>query len=113
MNKVFDKLPALVAEELEAANSTHSLFHSTHEGYAVLLEEIDEARDEMAAIDQCCTMLWDAVRMDSPHVKHFAARIDRTALQAAAELIQVAAMARKMLMSLSPGPSGGEADEGR
>ena len=37
-----------LANELERANEKHPVgFHSAHEGYAVILEELDEAWDEI------------------------------------------------------------------
>ena len=56
------------AVELQRAISLHAPMHSPHEGYAVLLEEVDE--------------LWDEVRKRHP---------DRAAMRK--EAIQIAAMA--------------------
>lgn len=39
----------LIVEELYSANSKHPAFHSTHEGYAVIKEEVDELWDEIKA----------------------------------------------------------------
>lgn len=60
----------LVAAELDRASARFGAFNSTHEGYAVIAEELDE--------------LWDAVKKnDADH--------------AAAEAIQVAAMAVRFM----------------
>lgn len=67
--------PALSAiiRELERAESKFGPFHNTHEGYAVLLEEVDE--------------LWDAIKAnDKEHAKK--------------EAVQVAAMALRFLLNL-------------
>lgn len=101
MNKVIDKLPALVAEELEAANAVHSFFHSAHEGYAVLLEEVEEAKAELARVEDDMVSIWAGVRHDDPdRVYTWAQYLGNTAMMLAAEAIQVAAMARKMQDSL-------------
>lgn len=101
MNKVIDKLPALVAEELAAANVIHSFFHSPHEGYAVLLEEVEEAKAELASVENFMRSIWSGVRNDDPdRVYTWAHYLENTAVQLAAEAIQVAAMARKMQDSL-------------
>lgn len=101
MNKVIDKLPALVAEELAAANVVHSLFHSPHEGYAVLLEEVEEVKDELRCVEDNLTRLWGCVRADAFNsVPGWARYLENAAMQLAAEAIQVAAMARKMQDSL-------------
>ena len=36
-----------IREELKSASLQHGQFHSTHEGYAVILEELDELWDEI------------------------------------------------------------------
>lgn len=101
MNKVIDKLPALVAEELAAANDSHSFFHSPHEGYAVLLEEVEEVKDELRCVEDNLTRLWGCVRADAFNsVPGWARYLENAAMQLAAEAIQVAAMARKMQDSL-------------
>jgi len=64
-----------VLEELNRANTKYPLFFSEHEGYAIILEEIDE--------------LWDEVKKKNP---------DR--LKMRAEAVQVAAMAIKFLISM-------------
>ncbi|MEZ4661195.1 MAG: hypothetical protein R2911_26910 [Caldilineaceae bacterium] len=45
--------PELVAEELRQARAANPPFHNLHEGYAVILEEVDElmGRDQEKA---CC-----------------------------------------------------------
>ncbi len=66
-----------ITEELERAENKFDPFNSAHEGWAVLMEEVDE--------------LWEAVRMkDSP---------ERTQ-QMFEEAIQVGAMAMRFLLFL-------------
>lgn len=101
MNKVKDKLPALVDEELEAAMEEHPLFSSAHEGYAVLLEEIEEAEEALYQLRENVGTLWGAVRRDNVDmIKGKATQMARSAIDLAAEAIQVAAMARKLRTSL-------------
>lgn len=64
----------LILDEYRSAVARYPKFHSPHEGYAILLEELDE--------------LWEEVRR-SP------SRYDPTAVRA--EAIQVAAMALRFL----------------
>lgn len=61
-----DSFFSAAEEEAQAARLKFSAFHSTHEGYAVILEEVDE--------------LWDAIRSNYP------------AWKLREELIQIAAM---------------------
>jgi len=63
----------LMLVELTRANKMYPRFHSPHEGYAVLLEELDE--------------LWDEIKKKQP---------DKTRMRE--EAIQVGAMAIKFIM---------------
>ena len=68
-----DEILALVKEEYQRARAKHAPLNSGHEGYAVILEELDE--------------LWDAVRADNfDHAKD--------------EAIQVAAMALAFILEV-------------
>src|ERR1700722_16899223 len=62
-----------VLDELDRATALHGPFHSSHEGWAVLLEEVEE--------------LWDEIRANDP-------------VKARKEAIQVAAMALRYLMDI-------------
>lgn len=64
-----------VGMECESSREAHGRFHSAHEGYAILKEEVDE--------------LWEAVREDN--LEH-----------AAFEAVQVAAMAVRFICDLIP-----------
>ncbi len=71
-----------LVEELERANSIYGTsFNSPHEGYAVMLEEMDE--------------LWAEIKKKEP---------DKERMRA--EAIQVGAMAIKFLMSIEEWPLG-------
>lgn len=101
MNKVKDKLPALVEEELAAAMEEHPLFASAHEGYAVTLEEVEEAEAELRSVRHHLCMLWNGAKIDYPNgVIHAAIFIKEAAVNLAAEAIQVAAMAKKILAGM-------------
>lgn len=96
MNAVKDKLIALVGEELEAANAIHPPFHSLHEGYAVLLEEVEEAKDALEKVETATKCVWYFIKNDGAEDAYLdAASLEKQAINLAAEAIQVAAMARK------------------
>ena len=98
MNKALDKLPALVAKELEAANAEFPPFQSLHEGYAVMLEEVEETREALLEVELRMENMWKDIRNDHIYlVESYAADISNYAQFVAAEAIQVAAMAKKML----------------
>lgn len=101
MNKVKDKLPALVEEELAAAMEEHGSFASAHEGYAVLLEEVEEAEAELLALRALVADLWQGVKRDNAEGIWGAAEwIAQYAVNLAAEAVQVSAMAWKIMGSL-------------
>lgn len=66
------KFKALVSAELKRARDGHAKQHSLHEGFAVLLEEVDE--------------FWDEVKKKSKN---------RDLQKTLAELVQIAAMAQR------------------
>lgn len=91
-------LQKLAAQELAEASQIHVPFHSLHEGYAVILEEMQELREEVQSAGVYMDRLWDQVRYDNhDRAREFAARIRDTAIHAAAEALQVAAMAQKLI----------------
>ena len=67
----------LVENELRRAKALHGKFHSVHEGWAVLYEEVDE--------------LWDEVKKKTK---------ERSQAKLAEEAIQVAAMAARFVVDL-------------
>lgn len=104
MNAVIDKIAPLVAEELAAANVIHSAFHSLHEGWAVLKEEIEEAHDEYTRLSTMLWDMWNAVKRDATaEALEDASNIELFATNLAAEAIQAAAMARKVQASIERG----------
>lgn len=64
---------ALVAEELHQARAANPPFHNLHEGYAVLLEEVDE--------------LWDEIKKK---------RAVRSPAKLTEEVVQIAAMCQRL-----------------
>ena len=94
MNAVEGKVWELVEMELAAANEKHPPFSSQHEGYAVILEEIEEARAQINALEQRLGHAWDIIKHDS-NAKELIGMCKHSAVWAACELIQVAAMCQK------------------
>ena len=71
------KVLEMIKTELDSANNKYPAFHSTHEGYAVLREEIDE--------------LWDEIKVSK------STNANRLMVN---EAVQVAAMAIKFIENL-------------
>ena len=76
--------------------------NSDHESYAVLREEVDEAFDAMEDVDNLTNMFFESVK----HNEEDGRKLDilnvikHLAEEAAAESIQVAAMARKAIETI-------------
>lgn len=58
MNAIENQVRELVAVELSAANERFPQFHSVHEGYAVILEEAEELKEEVEKTDSYLAFAW-------------------------------------------------------
>ena len=96
MNAVENDVRALVDKELAAANKQFPQFHSAHEGYAVIQEEVDELKEDMDRINGRIPSLRARVRFNNS-CEELVSRIFDDAINAACEAIQVAAMCKKFL----------------
>lgn len=96
MNAVENQVRELVSVELAAANEKFPQFHSAHEGYAVIREEVEETREQFETVERYLSYLWDRVKQDCT-AKEQAEYIEMFAVNTACEAIQVAAMCRKFL----------------
>lgn len=76
--------------------------NSDHESFAVLREEADEAADVMEEADSFIGVFWAMVKCNEAdeHKVEILKTIQRKAELAAAESIQVAAMARKAIATI-------------
>lgn len=94
----------LINEELQNANKKFPLFSSWHEAYAVILEEVEEAQEEVAVMSEIeLESLWSNIRSktssESDRLEDIGI-LRGHAVRAIEELIQVAAMCDKAVMSL-------------
>ena len=99
MNDLIAAVTALVGEEIQRAKENHGeKYASLHEGVGVLVEEVWEAGKELQMIrDFEMSRLINAIRLtDSQRTKGSLELVERIAINAACECIQVAAVARKM-----------------
>jgi hypothetical protein len=99
-----NKLEDLIKEELLRANKKHnSLFHSLHEFWAVILEEVQEAGKDMNKVNYLSNDLWEYVKTDNYNKCHEVTNeISKMAANCIHELIQVIAMTKKMKLSFEP-----------
>lgn len=91
----------LADKELNKAVEKWGLNHSDHESAAVLLEEIEEAREEQINIEVYYKYLWDGIKKNAlpEEMRANYSRIFDIAVNLACEAVQVAAMARKGVLS--------------
>ena len=101
MDAIKQKIYELTETELKAANEKFPLFASSHEAYAVIFEEFDEAREELEMVEYSLDKFWTEVKEnESPEVKNKRlTRIYENAVKLAVKAIQTAAMARKGILS--------------
>ena len=94
--KMLKDIDVLVADEKHRANMEYPQFHSSHEGIAVLLEEIEETSDELEGISKYFKILWNDIRHDDFMGQDLECeKIKSRARYLAAEALQVAAVCEK------------------
>ena len=101
MDAIKQKIYELTETELKAAHEKFPLFASSHEAYAVIFEEFDEAREELEMVEYSLDKFWtEVIENESQEVKNKRlTRIYENAVKLAVEAIQTAAMARKGILS--------------
>ena len=82
-------------------------YHSTHEGYAVLKEEVEEAADDMKQIEQLMEGVWDAVKMNFA-MKDQLCKLKAVAVALAGEAVQCAAVLERFLSTVGGGEDAGK-----
>ena len=102
MNAIKQDVKALVQKELEFANKKFpQTFRSRHEAYGVMLEEFEEAQDELENCEYCLNLFKNAMKMDGLiNEENFLSKIKECAENLMAEAGQLAAMAQKALNSM-------------
>ena len=98
MKILLSDVQRLVKEEYDRASEQHGdRFNSPHEAYAVMLEELEEAEHEyFSARGFLKDSFWDKTKNDGlQQCRLYAKDIQQHAENAAAEMIQLAAMAHK------------------
>lgn len=89
------------AEHVRSYEIGNSRFNSAHEGYAVIKEEVEETAEEAERLKTQLEILWIYIRQDKhTNALDMARKMYDTALAAAYEAVQVAAMAQKYLQCL-------------
>lgn len=88
---------AVSLELANACNTYGASYHSLHEGYAVLLEEVEEAESDLKIMREYLGSMWDEVKTnDDESAKADAIIMARYAIELAKEAVQIAAVAKKI-----------------
>ena len=97
MDELIKAVETLMHEEYErAAVKSGERFNSSHEAYAVILEELQEAKKEFKYIKEFVGWYWYNIKENNAESHGNALKaLEETAIKAACECIQVAAMAYK------------------
>ncbi|SKB01042.1 hypothetical protein SAMN05443428_1536 [Caloramator quimbayensis] len=99
MKELIKDVDMVIINELKRAISEHAPMNSQHEGFAVILEEVDEANEEIENIDTALKMLWERVKRND-NAEDEAKMLLNYSRLAAAEIIQVATMAQRFILDL-------------
>lgn len=91
-----EKIEELVQQELTEANAEHPQFHSDHEAWAVIKEEMDECEDEIDSAKKWMSAAWAEVKANEK-IEYSLECIKCHAMALIQEAIQVAAMCEKGL----------------
>ena len=95
IKKTMEGVKYLVQNELDMACVDHGKkFNSGHEAHGIIREELEELEMEVKMVSSQLGFMWMDVKNDDKYGDRVAA-IEKHAMQAACEAIQVAAMARK------------------
>ena len=99
IDKEFKKaVETLAWEELQRASKIHPGFVDTHQGYAVIKEEIEECEEALNKVKTHMDGLWNNVKIDDLEGFGFESKVIKTyAIELALEAIQVAAVAEKLM----------------
>jgi len=88
-----------IDDELEYAMCIHGPHNSHSEAYAVILEEVQEAEEEVVNINSLMDDYWDCIRDDDyEDLEDTKLQIFEGCIRGIEELIQVAAMVKKNIV---------------
>ena len=100
MKELLNEVEQAVENELARANKQHPLFNSLHQSYGILAEEIAEAKEAFEETERMFDRSFMCMRKDDySSANDYLAYIKKNAIDCAAEMVQVAAMAQKAIDS--------------
>lgn len=107
MDAVRKDVEKLTAQELASANKKFPQFSCEHHGFAIIHEEVDELDEAVAILNDNLSEIW--VKTKSDTLNETIVQIAyNSAVSAACEAIQVAAMCQKMMDFIKAKKEGGK-----
>lgn len=100
MNVISEDVKGLIFKEMNNANRHFPLFHSQHEGYAIIKEEIEEVMDALNVLLEVFAESWTGIKQNKAVFTEIQT-VKSLAENVACEAIQVAAMCDKYDLSLA------------
>lgn len=98
MTVVRKEINAAVDKERAAAEAVHGLHRSREEQFAVMLEELLEAKEALDEAEKDLKLMFSAIRRNNDkQAQEFALRVANSAVELSCEAVQLAAVARKEL----------------
>lgn len=98
-----EEVQALFDKELAKANEHNPQFHSAHEGYAVLLEEVEEVNDVWYRLLGFVDDIWTFNAKKNEKTSEYVEAAKKFTIELVKETIQLGAMCEKLLYFLSEG----------
>jgi len=99
MEELKETVKFMVDKELENSNKKFdSTFHTTHEGYAIIKEEVEEAEAELKNAKMMLEDCWFDIKRNTTPNRNIIA-IKNCAINLSAEAIQIGAMCQKFIDS--------------
>lgn len=98
-----EEVQALFDKELQKANKKNPQFHSAHEGYAVLLEEVEEINDVWYRLRGFVEDIWTFNAKKNEKTSQYVETTKKFTIELIKEAIQVGAMCDKFLDFLGEG----------
>ena len=86
---------AVMTETENARKNYGDRYNSQHEGYAVLLEEVEEVSDDLTYIKNNLGVLWQSIKTNDLKDTTLLTDIEGTAQLLALEAVQIAAVCAK------------------
>lgn len=103
MKHLIELVGKVISSEYYAASIEHGQFNnSDHESYAIIREEFEESQNEVHLTAESLSQFWSCVKLDADDSAKLQSLkcLEHRATLAACELIQVAAMARKAMLTI-------------